>query len=130
LDKEGISCFATPSAADFEVIQEKVKRHLSSGGAEGRIPHSNQIWMLAGFALFEELAKVAECLEVFPQATVRVAGSGGLHKSNPGAVQAQLAAAAHYTGWPTLHPRGTDTGRYWVGCFSRPVGRILVFLGR
>jgi hypothetical protein len=33
---------------------------------------------------------VAECLEVFPQATVRVAGSGHRHKSAPGTVHEQL----------------------------------------
>jgi hypothetical protein len=57
LDQAGISCFATPSAADFELIHEKVRRHLAAGGAEDRIPHSNQLWMLAGFAIFSELAE-------------------------------------------------------------------------
>jgi len=51
LDQAGISCFATPSAYDFDVIRAKVAQHLSSGGAEGRIPHANQLWMLVGFAL-------------------------------------------------------------------------------
>jgi hypothetical protein len=101
LDQAGISCFATPSAADFDFIHGKVKRHVTSGGTEDRIPHANQLWMLAGFAIFKELAEMAECLEVFPQATVRVAGSGQIHKSEPGAVDEQLKAAARYTGWPT-----------------------------
>ena len=100
LDKAGISCFATPSAVDFELIHEKVNRHLTAGGAEDRIPHSNQLWMLAGFAIFKELAEMAECIEVFPQATVRVAGSGQAHKSEPGAVDEQLQAASRHTGWP------------------------------
>jgi hypothetical protein len=42
--------------------------------------------MLAGFAIFKELAEVAECIEVFPQATVCVTGAGEIHKSQPGAV--------------------------------------------
>lgn len=100
LDQAGISCFATPRAGAFELICGKVKQHLASGGAEDRIPHSNQLWMLAGFAIFKELAELAECLEVFPQAIVRVAGSGQKHKSEQGAVDEQLEAASHYTGWP------------------------------
>ena len=100
LDQAGISCFATPSASDFELIHEKVNRHLALGGAEDRIPHSNQLWMLAGFAIFKELAEMTECLEVFPQATVRVAGAGQVHKSEPGAVDEQLQAASRHTGWP------------------------------
>lgn len=102
LDHAGISCFATPSAVDFEQISDKVKQHLASGGNETRIPHSNQLWMLAGFALFKELIDVAECLEVFPQAIIRMAGSGQMHKSARGAVDQQLEAASHYTGWPTM----------------------------
>ncbi len=39
-------------------------------------------------------------MEVYPQATARVLGVAGLHKSRPGAVDEQLRAAAHYTGWP------------------------------
>jgi hypothetical protein len=38
---------------------------------------------------------------VFPQAIVRVAGSGHRHKSAPGAVHEQLVVASRYTGWPT-----------------------------
>jgi len=103
LDQAGISCFTTPSATDFESIRDKVNRHLAAGGSEDRIPHANQLWMLAGFEIFRELAEVTECLEVFPQATVRVAGSGQRHKSAPGAVHEQLGIASHYTGWPSEH---------------------------
>ena len=104
LDYAGISCFATPSAGDFELVREKVRQHLVSGGSEARCPHSNQLWMLAGFSIFQALAEVAECLEVFPQATIRIAGSGEIHKSQPGAVARQLAAASTYTGWPNGSP--------------------------
>ena len=100
LDQAGISCFATPSAHEFDVIRAKVSQHLSAGGAENRIPHANQLWMLVGFAVFDELARVASCVEVFPQATARAMGSGQVHKSHPGAVDTQLSAAALCTGWP------------------------------
>lgn len=102
LDAAGVSCFATPSAEDFERIRGKVGVHLSTGGAESALPHANQLWMLVGFALFEELAKVAPCVEVFPQATIRAIGAGQVHKSQDGAVEAQLRAAAQFTGWPDL----------------------------
>jgi hypothetical protein len=52
LDQRQISCFATPSAAEFEIIRRKVRDHLSEGGLESRLPHANQLWMLVGFALF------------------------------------------------------------------------------
>ena len=100
LDRAGISCFATPSADDFDQIRVKAQRHFAAGGAENCIPHANQIWMLAGFAIFEELSRMAPCLEVFPQATVRLMGAGQIHKSMPGAVGDQLAAATPHVGWP------------------------------
>ena len=101
MDAARISCFATPSAEAFAAIKVKVELHLSSGGTVARIPHSNQLWMLVGFALYEELSQVAPCLEVFPHATARAIGASAIHKSKAGAVEAQLAAAARYTGWPT-----------------------------
>jgi hypothetical protein len=100
LDVARISCFATPTAEGFALIREKVSRHLKAGGSEARMPHSNQLWMLVGFVLYEELAHLAPCLEVFPQATVHALGVAKVHKSNPGAVETQLRAAARYTGWP------------------------------
>lgn len=100
LDAAGVSCFATPSAEEFDRIQRKVRAHIAAGGSESTLPHANQLWMLVGFALFEELANVAPCLEVFPQATVRAIGSGHVHKSRAGAVDEQLRAASAFTGWP------------------------------
>ncbi len=104
MDKAGISCFPTPTATEFDEIREKVRRHLSAGGPENRLPHANQLWMLVGFRLFEELAEVAECIEVFPQATARVLGAASVHKGKAGGVEAQLAEAARHTGWPGNDP--------------------------
>lgn len=101
LDARRISCFTTPSSAEFMAIMEKARKHLRTGGAEARLPHANQLWMLVGFALFERLRRDWECLEVFPQATAFVLGAGAIHKSKPGGVEAQLTAAARHTGWPT-----------------------------
>jgi Protein of unknown function (DUF429) len=98
LDRAGISCFATPTTSQFDLIRAKVARHLAAGGSEDRIPHANQLWMIVGFAVFEELSRLAPCLEVFPQATARAIGAGDIHKSRRGAVGAQLRAAAMYTG--------------------------------
>lgn len=101
MDGAGVSCIATPSRDGFERIREKVRVHLDEGGAERNIPHANQLWMLVGFALYEELSGVAECIEVFPQATVQALGVGHQHKSGRGAAEAQLRAAARITGWPS-----------------------------
>jgi hypothetical protein len=101
MDRAGISCIATPSRDGFETIRQKVRAHLDQGGAESRLPHANQLWMLVGFALYKELSRVAECLEVFPQATVQALGVGHQHKSGRGVAEAQLSAAARFTGWPS-----------------------------
>jgi hypothetical protein len=100
LDQRRISCFATPSNADFVRIRQKAFAHLEAGGLETRLPHANQLWMLVGFALFERLRREWDCLEVFPQATVCVLGANALHKSTRGGVAAQLAVVAQFTGWP------------------------------
>lgn len=107
MDRAGISCFATPSAEDFDQIELKVHRHLAGGGAENRIPHANQLWMSVGFRLFRRLSHVAPCIEVFPQATARVLGSGDVHKAKSGGVLAQLTRAASHTGWPSDDLNGT-----------------------
>jgi hypothetical protein len=100
LDAAGISCFTTPSAAEFSSIRRKVERHLASGGYENNLPHANQLWMQVGFALFRRLSVISECLEVYPQATVQKLGAGALHKLAAGGLDAQLAAVAACTGWP------------------------------
>lgn len=52
MDQLGISCFATPSRTEFEKIGEKAKKHLAAGLPVPRLPHANQLWMLAGFEVF------------------------------------------------------------------------------
>jgi hypothetical protein len=100
LDVRGISCFTTPSLSEFEVIGQRVRDHLRRGGAEFRLPHANQLWMLIGFALFKRLRREWECLEVFPQATARILGASSTHKRHVDGCNAQLRAIARYTGWP------------------------------
>ena len=106
MDGAQISCFTTPSASDFDTIRAKVAHHLAIGGKSRNIPHANQLWMLAGFALFQRLKSIAPCIEVFPQATVRALKAGAVHKSKPGAVDSQLAAAGSTRGGP---PRRTSS---------------------
>src|SRR5665213_2367438 len=81
LDRERISCFTTPSSSGFESIRTKVKDHLKAGGLQSRLPHANQLWMLVGFALFKRLRVEWECLEVYPQATMRILAASSIHKS-------------------------------------------------
>jgi hypothetical protein len=105
LDAAGISCFTTPSDADFSSIRLEVERHLASGGHESNLPHANQLWMQVGFALFRQLRVISDCLEVYPQATVRELGVGSLHKFKAGGVDAPVVAVSAYTGWPDSLPR-------------------------
>ncbi|MFV8817121.1 DUF429 domain-containing protein [Haliea sp. E17] len=100
LDRAGISCIPTP--VDVQVVQilAKARMHIESGGAESRIPHANQLWMIYGFELFRQLEEIAPCLEVYPQLTVRLLEAGDTHKSKPGAVEYQRMVAAVHTGWP------------------------------
>ena len=102
MDAAGISCYSTPSKQDFVRIRRKVRAHLAEGGSEGRLPHANQLWMLVGFALFEELLRLAECIEVFPQSTVQAIGAGQTHKFKREGLEAQMAAAARSTGWSSV----------------------------
>jgi predicted nuclease with RNAse H fold len=99
LNKAGIRCFSTPTVEKFKEIREKVKKHLKAGGAENRLPHAMQLWMLVGFALFRELEKRYHCIEVFPQATARRLKAADIHKSHKEGQIAQLSAMATVTGW-------------------------------
>jgi len=101
MDSMRISCFATPSRTEFQKIKEKAKKHLGTGGAENRIPHANQLWMLVGFSLFEVLSTRYECIEVFPQAIVKVLQIAKNHKTTNEGLEAQLDAIANQTRWPT-----------------------------
>jgi len=101
LDGLGVSCFATPSRSQFEAIVRKARNHLAAGLPVNRLPHSHQLWMLAGFALFRELAQAYECIEVYPHAIAGALGCSGVHKSRREGFEAQLAATAEATGWRT-----------------------------
>jgi len=100
LDGRRISCFTTPSVSQFKMIRRKVNEHLAAGGAEARLPHANQLWMLVGFALFNRLRRSWECLEVFPQATASLLGASAVHKTEPRGLAAQISAASRHTRWP------------------------------
>jgi hypothetical protein len=99
LDVRHISCFTTPTEAQFWRIAEKARLHLGSGGEASRLPHAHQIWMLVGFDLFRRLSRTWECLEVYPQATVALLGCGALHKARISGLSAQMAAVAQHLGW-------------------------------
>lgn len=100
LDKAGISCYTTPSAGEFIVIKAKGIAHLEAGKPIQNLPHAHQIFMLLGFALNERLSKIAECIEVYPHATVKQLGVADIHKSKGNQAELQLSAMSHYTGWP------------------------------
>ncbi|MDW5286708.1 DUF429 domain-containing protein [Alteromonas macleodii] len=100
LDSSGISCYTTPSTDDFEAIKAKGIAHLQSNKPIQNLPHAHQIFMLLGFALNEGLSKVAECIEVYPHATVKQLGVADIHKSKGNQAELQLSAMSHYTGWP------------------------------
>jgi predicted nuclease with RNAse H fold len=103
LDERGISYIQTPSEDVFASIAARVRAHLNAGGAESRLPGANQLWMLFGFELYRALsAEGWNCLEVYPQATVRALGAGDIYKAASGGADAQLRAVAHYTGWPEV----------------------------
>jgi hypothetical protein len=100
LDDRGISCITTPDERQFESIREEAVAHLKSGGQESRLPHANQLWMLAGFELFRRLRQEWECVEVFPYAIAVSLGSAAIHKSHSDGFSIQLSSIARYTGWP------------------------------
>jgi len=99
MDGMGISCFTTPSRDEFVSIRTRVRAHIASGGPETHLPHANQLRMQVGFALFERIQKDYDCLEVFPQATIRAIGGGLKHKSKSNGIQQQLSLVAQHTGW-------------------------------
>ena len=99
LGNKGISYFKTPSRKDFEHIKQKVRNHIHNGGKENCLPHGNQLWMLVGFTLFKELSRIAECIEVYPQATVKTISTADVHKSKQEGFDAQISAVAQATGW-------------------------------
>jgi predicted nuclease with RNAse H fold len=100
LDRLRISCYATPSVHDFEEIIARGKAHIAEGKELSRLPHSMQIFMLAGFAMAEVLADIAEVIEIYPQANARLLNVAGKHKTKQDQSIVQLQAISEYTGWP------------------------------
>jgi predicted nuclease with RNAse H fold len=98
MDRAGISCFATPSLAQFELIGKKAEAHLSAGGAESRLPHANQLWMLVGFEIFRVLESHFDCIEVFPQAAFRALDPAIAHKSGANGLARQIELLSLVTG--------------------------------
>ena len=115
LDKAGISCYTTPSRDDFEAIKAKGIAHLQSNKPIQNLPHAHQIFMLLGFALNEGLSKVAECIEVYPHATVKQLGVADIHKSKGNQAELQLSAMSHYTGWPRNNDDWEQAGNICLG---------------
>lgn len=99
LDSRGISCFPTPTEAQVQEIKRKVRLHFQAGGSEARIPHANQLWMFVGFELFRHLRSRWECLEVYPQAIMRVLGIADIYKRKKEGVLQQLRGVSLQTGW-------------------------------
>jgi predicted nuclease with RNAse H fold len=110
LDRLRISCYATPSAADFEKIIAKGKAHIAQGKEPSRLPHAMQIFMLAGFALAEVLEDVAEVIEIYPQANAQRLNVAGKHKTKQDQSMVQLKAISEYTGWPNATHEWENVG--------------------
>ena len=125
MDCAGIKCFTTPSCRQFAEIRRKAGAHLAASRPETRIPHANQLWMLVGFALFGELATVAECIEVYPQAIAHEIGAAEIHKSRPSGLQAQLKAASRFTAWPSTEE---DKSALEKICFGSADDRLDAYL--
>lgn len=101
LDRAGISYIQTPNVSTFARIPADVDEYVRDRSSRNGLPHANRIWMLFGFDLFRVLTSAGwECLEVYPQATVRVLGVGIASKKTPQGLREQLAAAAEHTKWP------------------------------
>ena len=115
LDRSGISCYTTPSSDDFEVIKAKGIAHVQADKPVQNLPHAHQIFMLLGFALSERLSKVAECIEVYPHATVNQLGVADIHKSKGNQAELQLSAMSHYTGWPRINEDWVQVSNMCLG---------------
>jgi hypothetical protein len=100
LDARRISCIATPSMETFTDIRKRGMEHLRKGKPEPNLPGANQLWMLVGFALFTELQRKWECIEVFPQAIVATLNAHGIPKGQEAGLIAQLEAVSRHTFWP------------------------------
>jgi predicted nuclease with RNAse H fold len=118
LDSEGISCFATPTKKQFDQKIKVARSHLSNGGNEAAIPNANQIWMLVGFALFEQLTIDGfSCIETYPQAVAYELQCSGSHKSTKRGYASQLEGAVKATAF--LSPNDLQTSLAKMGFGSK-----------
>jgi hypothetical protein len=99
LGELNISYFKTPSNSEFADIKAKALAHFLREGKESHVPNANKLWMLVGFALFRRLRQSWECIEVYPQATMRSLGVASVHKSKPEGLNRQLHALLRKTRW-------------------------------
>src|ERR1700722_15714428 len=95
----GISFIKTPTQGELGKACTEALSHLEAGGKESRIPYANQLWMLVGFALFKQLRKDWDCLEVYPQAAMHILGAATIPKKKPEGLRNQLRAVLQQTHW-------------------------------
>jgi predicted nuclease with RNAse H fold len=103
LSELGLSVFTTDSIGAWDVILETCRAHLKRGGALARLPYANKIWMLYGFRIFAELARLSgspELIEVYPHSIMQALIPGDVkHKTITQGFRAQLEAIAEVAGW-------------------------------
>ncbi len=107
LDARRINCITTPTMETFLDILKRGKIHLRKGNPETTLPGANQLWMLVGFALFTELQRKRECIEVFPQAIAATLNDHGIPKGQEAGLLAQLKAVSRRTNWPSTPNRNS-----------------------
>ena len=74
LNELGLSVFTTDSIDAWDAILETCRSHLKRGGALARLPYANKIWMLYGFRIFKEFARLPgspEVIEVYPHSIMQ-----------------------------------------------------------
>jgi hypothetical protein len=100
LKQAGLQCIWTPNKSAWINRIESSRKYLTSGGILARLPGANEIWMLYGFELFEELrkSKNTEVIEVFPYAIMRTLLQNCPHKSSAEGYLLQLNAVAMAVG--------------------------------
>ena len=103
LNELGLSVFTTDSIDAWDAILETCRSHLKRGGALARLPYANKIWMLYGFRIFKEFARLPgspEVIEVYPHSIMQALIPRGFkHKTITQGFRAQLGAIAEITGW-------------------------------
>jgi hypothetical protein len=103
LNELRLSVFTTDSIGAWDVILETCRSHLKQGGPLARLPYANKIWMLYGFRIFKELARLPgspELIEVYPHSIMQVLiPRDFMHKTITQGFRTQLEAIAEVTGW-------------------------------